>query len=165
MKSIVALGTLLTSAILASAESPQIDSDLSAFSNYVSDVSRLDGMYRGVADYCRQFVPDLILNQSDAAWQEHNGPYVDSLNLAITKFISARVEKERIAAAIAQMQANAQSWFQNARDNSKVLDRVQRADNKSIACSNMLGTMTSESFYLKKLFPADDEYWSRNLRP
>ncbi len=166
MRKFMALGVVLCHVVMASAgEVAEGDSDVIAFSRYVSDVSRLNGMYHGVADYCRQFVPTLILNQSDAAWREHNGSYIDSVDMGIEKFIAARVEAERKAEAIAQMKAYARTWFQAAHDKSNVLDQVQRADNKALACSYMLGTMASESFYLQKMFPADADYWSHNLKP
>ena len=149
----------------AFAEAPQVDPDTLAFATYVNDVSRLDGMYHGVADYCKPYVPALILAQSDAAWRIKNGAYVDSIDLAIQKYASARVEVGRRDQAVQQLRANAQTWFQEAHDKSNALSQVQNADEKSTACSKMLGTMASDSFYLKRMMPADDDYWSSHLKP
>jgi hypothetical protein len=166
LRQLVTLGGLLcTAALVVAAEPAEIPPDVLAFSKYVSDVSRLDGMYRGVADYCEQYVPPLIIKQSNTDWSQSNGRYVGSLDMAIQRFVSARVEPERRAEAIEQMKANAKAWFRAAHEKSGVLDQVERADNKASACSYTLGTMVSESFSLKKMFPADDEYWSRNLKP
>ncbi|MBS0379278.1 MAG: hypothetical protein JSS29_12380 [Proteobacteria bacterium] len=140
-----------------------VDPDTAAFSAYVSDVERLNGMYRGVADFCAAHAQRAIVAQSDAAWQRNNGPYVDSVDRAIERFAAARVEPNRRTDAIEQLKANARGWYQAAHDHSKLLDRLQQAEDKAVACSDMLGVMSSESFYLKKMFPQDDEYYARNL--
>ena len=149
----------------AAGEAPQVDSDTLAFATYVNDVSRLNGMYQGVADYCKQYVPPLILDQSNAAWRKSNGPYIDSIDRAIERYASAKVDAGRRDQVVQQLKANAQTWFQQAHDKSNVLSQVQNAEEKSTACSKTLGTMSSESFYLKRMMPADDEYWSKNLKP
>jgi hypothetical protein len=146
------------------ADQPAPDADLLAFSTYVSDVSRLDGMFHGVLDYCEQYVPAPILEQAKAAWATNNGQYIDSVDTAIRQFITSRVEAERLDAALAAMSANAKSWFQKAHDQSKVLDQVKAAPNKSIACSSILGTMASYSFELKRMIPADHDYWEQHLK-
>ena len=166
MRHLLVFGIVLCGTATVSADQPaEIDADTLAFSQYINDVSRLDGMYRGVVDYCEQFVPALIIDQSNVAWKRNNGPYIAAVDVAIERYISVRVEPKRKAEAIQQMKAYAREWFQSAHDQSDVLDRVQSADNKDFACSRMLGTMSSESFHLKRMFPADHEYWSRNLKP
>lgn len=166
MRQLLVFGMVLCGTATALAgESAEIDADMRAFSKYVNDVSRLDGMYRGVVDYCEQFVPALIIDQSNAAWKRNNGPYIAAVDVAIERYISTRVEPKRKAEAIQQMKAYAREWFQTAHDQSELLDQVQSADNKDFACSRMLGTMSSESFHLKNMFPEDHEYWSRNLMP
>jgi hypothetical protein len=149
----------------AAGEAPPMDPDTLAFATYVNDVSRLNGMYHGVSDYCSQFVPALILEQSNAAWRKSNGPYIDSIDLAIERHAAAKVDLERRTEVIQQLKANAKTWFQAAHDKSNVLSQVQNADDKSSACSKMLGTMVSDSFYLKRMIPADDDYWSKHLNP
>jgi hypothetical protein len=149
----------------AAAEAPQVDPETRAFATYVNDVSRLDGMYHGVADYCKQYVPALILEQSNAGWHYKNGPYIDSIDRAIQRYAASRVDVGRRGQVIQQLKANAQTWFQEAHDKSNVLAQVQNAEEKSAACSRMLGTMVSDSFYLKRMMPADDEYWSSHLAP
>jgi hypothetical protein len=162
---VIALGLFCLVAVASGADQPAVDADTRAFAQYVSDASRLNGMFRGVADYCKQFVPALILDQSEVDWRKNNGQYIDAIDVAIERFASRRVEPARKAQVIEQLRANAHDWFQAAHDKSNVLDQVQGAENKNIACSRMLGTMVSESFYLKKMFPADDEYWAKYLEP
>src|SRR5579883_681085 len=53
-------------------EAGAVDPETAEFSQYVSDVERLNGMYRGVADFCLRLVPAAILAQSDAAWRRNN---------------------------------------------------------------------------------------------
>ena len=149
----------------AAGQAPKVDPDTLAFATYVSDVSRLNGMYRGVADYCKQYVPALIIVQSDAAWRDSNGRYIDSIDLAIERYAAAKAEPERRDEVIQQLKANAQAWFQAAHTKSNVLAQVQTAGDKSATCSEMLGTMASGSFQLKRMSPADDDYWSNNLQP
>lgn len=146
-------------------EATQVDSDTLAFATYISDVSRLDGMYHGLADFCRQYVPALILSQSDAAWHRNNGRYIDSIDLAIQRYASAKVDAARRDQVVQQLKTNAQTWFQEAHDKSNVLSQVQIAEEKSTACSGMLGTMVSDSFYLKRMMPEDDAYWLKYLNP
>jgi len=130
MKRFAAVGLLVCSIHAYAADEPVIDAEAQAFSAYISDVSRLDGMFHGVMDYCQPLVPHLIVEQSKAAWQQHNGQYIDAVDVAIERFTSATVEPDRKAAVIRQLKENAGTWFQAAHDQSKLRDELRAAHNK-----------------------------------
>jgi hypothetical protein len=147
------------------ADAPVADEETRAFATYVNDVERLDGMFHGVLDYCVQYVPKTIVAQSEAAWKFNNGPYIDAVDVAIEKYATARAEPGRKAEIIEELKANAKTWFQQAHDQSKILDQVKAAQTPSLSCSRMLGVLSSDSFHLKTMMPGDHEYWVRNLNP
>jgi hypothetical protein len=141
------------------------DEQTQQFSDYIYKVANLNGQFHGVHDYCAQYAPQNILDNSRKSWNKTNGVYIEALDLAIDKYVHERVEESRRKSVAESLSENVKSWFSKAHDDNKLLAKIRESESKGTTCSYYLGVMVSASFDFKKLVPDVYDYWNKHLKP
>lgn len=140
------------------------ESEVIEFSNYMSDISSLDGMFDGVLEYCKQYISDSMAERSASKWEDINGVYISAVNDALHTLVEENVSDDRKEFVIQSLKENINGWYQGSYNNNGILTNIKKSQNKSISCANNLGVMNSHSFDIKNMIPQAYSLWQRKLK-
>ncbi len=155
-------GVLLVACLVAapvSAGDKADDEKLTGMVRFVLDVEIYRGMFYAVYDYCKPQVPELVAAQSLNGWLSANQRYLDAQAQAELQFSQAIKGRPTAAESRQKLVQEKARLFSRWRTNNKMIAKVEAQEDKSVACSKLLGSMLSRSMELETLMPEDFRYW------
>ncbi len=154
----VLLGACLVAAPVSAADKAD-NEELTGTVQFVLDVEIYRGMFYAVYDYCKPHVPELIAAQTLNDWLSVNQRYLDAQAQAELQFTQAIKGRPTAADSRQKLVQEKARLFARWRTNNKMIAKVEAQEDKSAACSRLLGSMVSHSLELETLMPETFRYW------
>jgi hypothetical protein len=151
--------------LYAAAPPPEPDLETKQYSRYAHEVNYLNGIFYGVLDYCQSKSNKIILDSAVRDWMANNGVYINSVDVALEKFVAKRVEKNDADRVIKALREQNLATLRSSRANSPLVKQIKESKNEQASCSYHLGVLVSKSFYFEKIAPSSHQYWADNIKP
>jgi hypothetical protein len=126
--------------------------------DFIADISRFQGMFDSVVEFCRPHAPEHLLKFSRDYWLVANQRFLDLRDKELNRVIEEARGNGAKPEKITLIKDWAKQQYQEALSNNRMFKDLFGAKDLDIACSRRLGEMNSTGMSLGSIRPSAAEY-------
>lgn len=126
--------------------------------DFIEDVSKFQGMFDSVMEFCRPHAPEHILKVSRMDWLSTNQRFLDLRDKELNRVIDEARAHGAKPEKIAFIKNWAKQQYKEALSNNRLFKDLLGDKDLDIACSRRLGAMNSAGMSLGSIRPGAAEY-------
>ncbi len=121
--------------------------------DFIADVSKLQGEFDSVVQFCLPHAPQYILKQSQGMWLMANQKYLDLRDKELRRIIKNAEANGAKPDKIASIHDWAKEQYKGTLSSDRMYKDIATRSDLDIACSKRLGEMNSSGMQLNSIAP------------